>query len=239
MIKTEDIAYADGDVSCLGYLAYDDSRAEKRPGVLVVHEAWGLGEHAMQRAGMLAEAGFVALAADLYGNRRQAAGIDEVRDVMGNLWSSPEVLRARAKAGLSALAAQPLVDSTRLFAIGFCFGGTTVLELARGGSDLLGVVSFHGSLETSAPATKGTVKAGILVCTGADDPVVPLDQRTAFEEEMRSAGCDWQLIAYGNTQHSFTNPFADSSIMPGIAYDELADRRSWQHMLDFFDERLK
>ena len=238
-IKTQDIRYADGALSCLGFLAYDDAQAGKRPGVLVVHEAFGLGEHAMERARMLAKQGYVALAADLFGDRRQIGAADLMAEI-GALAGDPPVLRKRAKAALSTLAAQPQVDASRLFAIGFCFGGTTVFELARDGVDLLGVVGFHSGLETRAPAKPGAVKASVLALIGADDPLIPAAQRIAFEEEMRAAKADWQLMAYGNTMHSFTNRAADgSSPIPGILYNAKADARSWRLMTDFFEERLK
>lgn len=237
-IKTQDVRYADGDLSCLGFLAYDDAKPGKRPGVLVVHEAFGLGAHAMDRARMLAELGYVAFAADLFGDRRQVGPAD-LMSVIGGLAGDPPVLRKRAKSALSCLAAQPQVDSTKLFGIGFCFGGTTVLELARDGSDLLGVVGFHCGLETKAPAKSGAVKASVLALIGADDPLVPPQQRLAFEDEMRNAGADWQLMAYGNTLHSFTNPAADGSVMPSVIYNAQTDKRSWRLMADFFEERLK
>ena len=131
------------------------------------------------------------------------------------------------------------VDATRLFGIGFCFGGTTVLELARDGTDLLGVVGFHSGLQTQAPAKPGAVKASVLALIGADDPLIPPAQREAFEEEMRKAGADWQLMLYGNAAHSFTNPAADGSTMPAILYHAPTDQRSWRLMADFFEERLK
>jgi dienelactone hydrolase len=237
-IKTEDVRYADGAVSCLGFLAYDDAQKGKRPGVLVVHEAFGLGEHAMERARMLAKLGYVAFAADLFGDRRQV-GPSDLGTVIGGLMGDPSALRKRAKAALSALAAQPRVDAQRLFAIGFCFGGTTVLELARDGADLLGVVGFHSGLGTGAPAKPGAVKASILALIGADDPIIPPDQRRAFEEEMRNSGADWQLMLYGKTEHSFTNPAADGTAMKGVIYNALADQRSWRALQDFFAERLK
>ncbi|MGB8363132.1 MAG: dienelactone hydrolase family protein [Rhizomicrobium sp.] len=237
-IKTQDVRYADGDLSCLGFLAYDDAKTGKRPGVLVVHEAFGLGEHAMNRARMIAELGYVGFAADLFGNRRQV-GPDDLMTVIGGLMGDPATLRKRAKAALSTLAAQPQVDPTKLFGIGFCFGGTTVLELARDGCDLLGVVGFHSGLETKAPAQAGTMKASVLALIGADDPLVPANQRVGFEEEMRKAGADWQLMVYGNTLHSFTNPAADGSVMPGIVYNAKTDQRSWRLMAEFFEEQLK
>jgi len=238
-IKTEDVRYSDGPLSCLGLLAYDDALSGKRPGVLIIHEGFGFGEHAVERARMIAGLGYVAFAADLFGERFATTNMEEVMKLIGDLSGNPPKLRARAKAALDVLAASPRADAKKLFAMGFCFGGTTSLELARGGNDLRGVVSFHGGLETKAPAKKGAVKASVLVCAGADDPLVPPAQREAFEAEMREAGADWQLIAYGNTVHSFTNPAADGSVMPGIKYNAEADKRSWRHMKDFFEERIK
>ncbi len=235
-MKISDLDYRDGDLVCRGLLAYDGTTTGKRPGMLVVHEAWGLGEHAMARARMVAELGYVALAADLYGNRRCATTMDELMALIGELRNNPTKLRGRAGAALDALAAQPQVDAARLGGIGFCFGGTTVLELARDGARLAGVVSFHGNLTTTAPAQAGKVQASILVCHGADDPLVPREQVTGFAEEMRAAGADWQVIAYGGTVHSFTNPAADGSGIPGTLYNRRTDQRSWAAMRAFFEE---
>jgi dienelactone hydrolase len=236
-MKTEDIDYRDGSLTCKGYLAYDEKRQGKRPGILVVHEAWGLGAHAMERARMLAELGYVALAADMYGDRKQVTSMESMMEVIGDLRSNPAKLRARASAALEALRAHPLVDANKIGGIGFCFGGTTVLELARGGYPVKAVVSFHGGLETAAPAEKGAVKTKVLVCTGADDPMIPPEQVVAFEEEMRKAEADWQVIAYGNTVHSFTNREAGKVVpLPGLAYNESTDRRSWAAMRAHFDE---
>jgi len=237
-IKTADVRYTDGALSCNGFLAHEDAGTARRPGVLVVHEAFGLGEHAMNRARMVAELGYVAFAADLFGDRRQV-GPAELSTVIGGLMANPGVLRQRAKAALASLAAQPQVDPSRLFAIGFCFGGTTVLELARAGCDLLGVVGFHSGLQTAAPAAAGAIRASILTLIGADDPIIPPEQRAAFEQEMRLAKADWQMVLYGNTVHSFTNPAADGKLMPGVLYDAEADRRSWLAMRRFFEERLQ
>ena len=236
-MKTEDIDYRDGALTCKGYVAYDDKIQGKRPGILVVHEAWGLGPHAMERARMLAELGYVALAADMYGDRRQVTSMESMMEVIGDLRSNPAKLRARASAALEALRAHPQVDSNKIGGIGFCFGGTTVLELARGGYPVKAVVSFHGGLETAAPAEKGAVKTKVLVCTGADDPMIPPDQVVAFEEEMRKAEADWQVIAYGNTVHSFTNKEAGKVVpLPGLAYSASTDKRSWAAMRGHFDE---
>ena len=235
-MKTEDIDYRAGDLTMRGFLAYDEAIAGKRPGVLVFPEAFGLSEHAMERAKMLASLGYVAFAGDLYGSRRVLTDMSEALKLTGDLRANLSKLRARAGAAIDTLSALPQVDKSRLGAIGFCFGGTTVLELARAGYDLAGVVSFHGGLGTSEPAGSGAVKAGILVCTGDDDPMIPPEQVAAFEAEMRHAEADWRVITYGNTLHSFTNPAADGSLAPAILYNERTDRRSWVAMTSFFEE---
>lgn len=240
-MKTEDVEYQDGGVTMRGYLAYDDEITGHRPGILVVHEAFGLGDHAMERARMLAEMGFVALAADMFGGRMIPRDFDHAIQLVNELKANPDLLRARAAAALRTLADHPLVEAELLGGIGFCFGGTTVLELARisdefEDGDLRGVVSFHGALTTPKPAEVGAVSASILVCTGADDPMIPPEQVLAFEAEMTAAGADWQVIRYSNTVHSFTNPEADGSLNPALLYNELSDQRSWSAMSDFFDE---
>ncbi|HVJ55180.1 MAG TPA: dienelactone hydrolase family protein [Aliidongia sp.] len=235
-MKTEDLDYRDGDLACRGYLAFDPAAGGKRPGILVVPEIFGLAEHAMERARMLAELGYVALGVDIFGDRRVAPNLPTAMTMATDIRTDANKLRARGRAALNALKALPQVDGARLASIGFCFGGTASLELARAGEPLAGIVSFHGGLQTLAPAEPGAVKAKLLVCTGADDPLVPIDQRTAFEEEMRKAGADWQLIAYSGTGHSFTNKAADGSIMPGIKYNKSADERSWTAMQSFFHE---
>jgi dienelactone hydrolase len=236
-MQARDIDYRDKAVNLRGYLAWDETAAARRPGVLVFHE--GLGEFAMARARMLAELGYVAVAADMFGDRRQAHNLEEAGKLVGGLRNAPEMLHARGRAALATLAALPQVDASRLAAIGFCFGGSVALELARGGADLKAVVSFHGVLATRTAAVSGKVKASVLVCTGADDPLVPPDQVRAFEDEMRAAAVrDWHLISYGNTQHGFTNPAADGSIMRAALYSAQADRRAWASMRSLFDEVL-
>src|SRR6266478_829249 len=172
-MQTRDIDYRDGAVNFRGYLAFDEKAAQRRPGVLVFHEGLGLGDFVMARARMLVELGYVALAADMFGERRQARNLQEVAKLVGDLRNQPETLRARGRAALATLAALPQVDANRMAAIGFCFGGSVVLELARDGADLKAVVSFHGVLTTKAPAVAGKTRAGVLVCTGADDPPAP------------------------------------------------------------------
>jgi dienelactone hydrolase len=236
-MQTHDIDYHSDTASLRGYLAFDESVSVRRPGVLVFHEGLGLGDFAMARARMLAELGYVAFAADMYGDRRQARNLQEVAHLVGEMRNEPQMLRDRGHAALEALSALPQVDATRLAAVGFCFGGTVVLELARGGADLKAVVSFHGVLATKMPAAAGKVKASVLVCTGADDPLAPPEQVRAFEDEMRAAKVkDWQVISYGNTLHGFTNPAADGSMLRTALYNAQADRRSWASMRSLFDE---
>jgi dienelactone hydrolase len=238
-MKTETINYRDGDVNLRGFLAYDEAMSGKRPGILVMPEAFGLGAHAKQRAQRLAALGYVALAGDPYGNGFEAKDLQEAIQRATELMQEPGKLRKRGHAALDTLAALPQVDSGRLAAIGFCMGGTFSLELARDGAPLKGIVSFHGGLGTQRLADKGQVKAKILVCTGAEDPFVPADQVTAFQSEMTKAGADWQVISYGGTKHSFTNPEADSIGNPGLAYNKLTDERSWKAMASFFEETFQ
>ena len=236
-MQTHDVDYRHGAVNLRGYLAFDETAAERRPGVLVFHEGLGLGDFAMARARMLAELGYVAFAADMFGDRRQARNLQEVAKLVGDLRDEPQMLRARGRAALAKLAALPQVDASRIGAIGFCFGGSVVLELARDGADLKAVISFHGVLATRTPAVSGNVKASVLVCTGADDPLAPPEQIKAFEDEMRAADVrDWQVISYGNTLHGFTNPAADGSMLRTALYSEQADRRAWASMRSLFDE---
>src|SRR6195256_4726528 len=238
-MQTHDVDYRHGAVNLRGYLAFDQTATARRPGVLVFHEGLGLGEFAMARARMLPELGYVALAADMFGDRRQARNLQEVAKLVGDLRNQPQILRARGRAALAALAGLPQVDANRMAAIGFCFGGSVVLELAREGADLKAVVSFHGVLTTRTPAIAGAVKASVLVCTGAEDPLAPPEQVKAFEDEMRAAAVpNWQVISYGNTLHGFTNPAADGSMMRTALYSAQADRRSWASMRGLFDEVL-
>ncbi len=237
-MHTKDFDYR-ADAVMRGHLAFDEAKAGPRPGVLVFHEGLGLGEFVMARARRLAELGYVALAADMFGDRRQARNLTEVAKLVGDLRAEPATLRGRGHAALAALAALPQVDASRMAAIGFCFGGSVVLELARDGADLRAAVSFHGVLTTRMPAEPGRVKASVLVLTGADDPLAPPEQVVAFEAEMRAAQVpDWQLISYGNTLHGFTNPAADGSMLRSALYSAQADRRSWASMLRLFEEVL-
>jgi dienelactone hydrolase len=183
--------------------------------------------------------GYVAFAADIYGKGKRAKDAAEAGKLAGVYWSDRKLLRARANAGLDILMKHQFTDPKRVAAIGYCFGGSTVLELARSGADIAGVVSFHGGLDTPDPNDAKNIKAKVLVLTGADDPNVPPSQVLAFAEEMRKARVDWQLVMYGGAVHSFTNPASGNDPSKGVAYNEKADRRSWQAMKDFFAEIFK
>ena len=232
----ETVEYKDGDVTLKGYLAYDDAKPGKRPGVLVIHEWWGLNEYAKSRAEQLAKLGYVAFAADMYGDGFVTTSAEEAGKHAGQFKEDRVAGRRRIRAGLAVLQQQKLVDAHRIAAIGYCFGGTSVLELARSGADVAGVVSFHGGLATPLPAKAGEVKAKVLVCHGADDAFESPAEIAAFQQEMREAGADWRMIYYGGALHSFTNPQSGKFGIPGVAYNEKADRRSWADMQQFFAE---
>jgi len=235
-MKTETCTYTDAGTNLKGFLAYDEKVSGKRPGILVMPEAFGLGKNAKNRAQRLAELGYVALGGDPFGDGKEFSDLQDAIKVAGALMADPAKFRARARAGIDKLASLPQVDATRLAAIGYCMGGTFALELARDGAPLRGVVSFHGGLQTQRPAQAGQVKAKVLVCHGSDDPMIPTPQVNAFVDEMTKAKADWQVIAYGNTVHSFTNPDADGSMMPGIKFNAQSDARSWLAMKNFFEE---
>lgn len=235
-LHTEVVEYNHGDNVLEGYLAYDDATKDKRPGVLIVHEWMGHNPYVRQRADQLAKLGYVAFALDMYGKGVQAKDAQEAGKMAGEFKNDRKLMRDRAGAGLDVLRKQSLVDPKRVAAIGYCFGGTTVLELARGGADIAGVVSFHGDLATPHPEDAKNIKCKVLALHGADDPFVKPEVVAAFEEEMRKAGVDWELVAYGNAVHSFTNPGAGKDASKGAAYNEKADHRSFQAMKAFFAE---
>jgi dienelactone hydrolase len=219
-----------------GYIAYDDTRTGRRPAVLVLHEGAGLGEHVRERSRRLAGLGYLAFAPDLFGGpfESREQGIATIT----GMTADPFGLRRHAGEALALLKARPDVDPTRAAVIGFCFGGWSALEIARGGADITCAVSFHGGLRAAKPAGRGEIKCPILVCTGADDPHVPADQRAAFAEEMTAAGADWRINLHGGARHGFTDPNVDPVRWPGAAYNARADARSWRAMRDLFDEAL-
>jgi dienelactone hydrolase len=233
-LKTEVVEYKHGDTALEGYLAYDDAFAGKRPGVLVVHEWWGHNAYARKRAEQLAALGYVAFALDMYGKGALAKTPKEAGEKAGAFKKDRALMRARAMAGLDVLRRYPKVDADNLAAIGYCFGGTTVLELARSGADLKGVVSFHGTLETPNLEDAKNIRCKILVLTGADDPSVPKAQIAAFEDEMKKANVDYKVIAYPGAVHAFTNPAAGDDPKRGVAYNKEADEKSWEEMKAFF-----
>jgi dienelactone hydrolase len=235
-LKTEIVEYKEGDTVLEGYLAYDGSLTGKRPGVLVVHEWNGLGDYVKQRTDQLARLGYVAFAADIYGKAVRPKTPQESGAEAGKYKANRTLLRSRAKAGLEALKSNPNVDPARIAAIGYCFGGTTVLELARSGADVAGVVSFHGGLDTPAPGDAKNIRCKVLVLNGADDPHAPAEQVAAFQDEMRNAGVDWQVISFGGAVHGFTNPANGNDNSKGVAYNAKADQRSWEAMKTFFAE---
>jgi dienelactone hydrolase len=235
-IKTETIEYKHGDVVLQGYLAYDDATTAKRPGVLVVHEWMGLNDYARSRAEQLAALGYVAFALDMYGKDVKVANTQEAGTWAGKFYGDRQLMRDRANAGLEQLRNFRLTDPTKIAAIGYCFGGSTVLELARGGAAINGIVSFHGNLSNPTPADAANIKCKVLVCHGAIDPFVPMEQVNGFVKEMDSAKVDYQLTMYANAVHGFTNPNNGTDNSKGAAYNEKADKRSWEAMMSFFGE---
>jgi len=233
------IEYKQGDAVLEGLSVYDNALQGKRPAVLVVHQWKGLGDYEKKRAEMLARLGYNVFAADIYGKGIRPQTIEEAAIEAGKYKSNRSLLRARVRAGLDVLAKDQRTDSRHIAAIGYCFGGTAVLDLARSGADIAGVVSFHGGLSSPAPRDAKNIKAKVLALHGADDPNVPAHEVAAFEDEMRQSGVDWQLIAYGGAVHSFTDWNAGNDNSKGVAYNERADRRSWEAMKSFFAEIFK
>ncbi len=237
-IVTQTVEYKQGDTTLEGYLAFDDALSGKRPGVLVVHQWLGLTGYEKQRAEQLAQLGYVAFCADIYGKGVRPKETGEAGALAGKYKSDRALLRARVTAGLDVLEKNELVDPKHIAAIGYCFGGTTVIELARSGADIAGVVSFHGGLDSPTPADGKKIKCKVLVQAGAEDPFQKPEDLTAFESEMRDNKVDWEITFYGGAVHSFTQP-DPGFINSGAHYNEKADQRSWRAMKDFFAEIFK
>lgn len=235
-IVTKLVDYKQGETTLQGYLAYDDLFKGKRPGVLVAHQWKGLGEYEMGRARMLAQMGYVAFALDLYGKGVRPKDAKEAGTLAGTFKADRPLWRARAQAALETLRAQPDVDAKNLAIIGYCLGGGTALELARSGADLRGFVSFHGSLDTPTPADGKNIKGEVLVLHGAIDPFAPPETVEALRKELSDAKVPFQIELYSDAVHSFTEREAGRDNSKGAAYNEKADRRSWQAMRDFFNE---
>jgi dienelactone hydrolase len=233
-IKTETIEYHDGDTKLTGQLVYDDSINGPRPGIIVAHEWWGLNDYAKKRAEMLAELGYVAFALDMYGDDKVTSHAPDAKGWMQQITGNVDAWQARAMAGLEVLKGSELVDDDKLAAIGYCFGGATVMQMAYAGADLDGVVSFHGSLP---PAPEGAdIKAKVLAAHGYDDGFVPPEKVAAFEQSLADAGADWQMVVFSGTRHGFTNPNAGDYGMDMLQYNAEADKRSWAMMQAFLDE---
>jgi len=235
-VQTQELVYTAGKVRAVGYLAWDEKLKGPRPGVVVFPEAFGLNEHARERADRLARLGYTALAADTNGEGAVYNDMAQLRPVIGGLYNDRAELRSRARAALEALASQPQVDAKRLAAIGFCFGGTTALELARTGAPLAVITTFHAGLLAGLPEDQGRIRAKVLVCHGDKDPLANKEVIDAVMGELRRDNVDWQLTYYGQAAHSFTDPTAGQRNAPAFAYSKAAEERSWAAMRHLFEE---
>jgi dienelactone hydrolase len=237
-MRTETVTYEADGLSFKSEI-FVEAGTEPKPGVLVFPEAFGLGDHARHRAEGLAKLGYAALACDIHGNGRLVSDLGEALGLLKPLYADTKRMRARGLAALKVLKAREEVVPERTASIGFCFGGTMSLELARSGADLQAVVGFHSGLSTTAPKTDAKAYRGrVLVCIGADDPFISPDERKTFEAEMRDAGVDWQMHLYGGVVHSFTNVEAEKRNNPAMRYSEAADKESWASMQELFTATL-
>ncbi len=236
---TEPLEYGLRDAPLEGFVAYDKAGTRKRPGVLVFHTWRGLDDYIRRRTRMIAELGYVAFAADIFGKGVVPKDVPERRALLDKYLADRGLLRERCRSALDALREHPMVDPGRLGAVGYCFGGCAVLELARSGADVRGVVSFHGLLSSPTPQDARNIRGSVLVLNGAEDPRVPPGDVEAFHNEMREAAVDWQLVHYGNAVHSFTDSGAGNNPSAGSAYDEKADARSWRAMKAHLEEAFQ
>jgi dienelactone hydrolase len=235
-IQTKPIEYKQADITLKGYLVYDDAFSDRRPAVIVFPEWWGLTDYPRMRATQLAQLGYVAFAADLYGQGQSTSDSKQAASWAGELRKDPALLRARATAAFDTLRSQPQVDPNHIAAIGYCFGGTVALELARHGADLNAVCTFHAGLATANPDDARNIKARILINHGGADSLVPDKEVAGFKDEMERANVDWQFITYGHAKHSFTNPNSDRAGMQAVGYNPQADHRSWSALKLFLEE---
>ena len=235
-VQTKRVPYTHGEVQLIGHLAWDDAIKGKRPGVLIVHEWWGLNDYARKRAEQLASMGYVAFAVDMYGKGKVTTHPDQASTWMKETTANIKSWQARAMEGLKILQSHDLIDADRIAAIGYCFGGATVTQLAYSGASVKGIVSFHGSLPLPDPTQVTRTKAKILIAHGNADPFLTEDHIKTFRSTLDKAGLDWQMIVYAGARHSFTNPGADQFGMDALKYNKEADQRSWHHMQLFFDE---
>lgn len=235
-VQIKEVLYKDGDEQLKGYLAWDDSISGKRPGVMVVHEWWGLNDYARKRAKMLAEEGYVAFAADMYGSGKVTTHAKDAKGWMTQIIQNQGAWQKRALLGLQQLKSSPQVDASKLASIGYCFGGATVMQMAYAGADLKGVVSFHGSLPPATPDQAAAIKSSVLIAHGEADSFIPAERIVKFKKALADANVDWEMNIYSGARHGFTNPGAGEFGMDALAYNEKADRRSWAKMKAFFDE---
>jgi dienelactone hydrolase len=239
-VVTREIEYEADGARMVGHYVTGSQLAHKRPGVLVAHSGPGLGNQAKSVAHRLAGAGYAAFALDYHGGGAVLTDIPDMMSRLNRFLENPDFLRARIQKALDVLRAQPEVDGSKIAAIGYCFGGTSVLELARSGAPVEVTVGFHSGLKTVRPQDAANIKGKVLVCLGADDPLITLADRNAFEQEMRTGAVDCQMHVYSGVLHSFTEPSIEAQAravgMGGMKYDEAADRRSWRSMLDLFDD---
>jgi dienelactone hydrolase len=235
-MHTESIEYQADGGRRIGYLAVDRARAGKRPGVLIAGEASGLTEIVKERARSLAELGYVAFAMDYVGDGVVLDSLEKSVALLAKYREAPERIRAIGRASLDILRAQPECDPAKIAAIGYCYGGAAVFELARDGAELACSVGFHAQLATKRPDDAHQIKGKILACIGSDDPMVPPEQRLAFEDEMKKAKVDWRLYVFGNQVHGFMNPAVDRLSHPALRYHQPTHQRAWRAMLDLFDE---
>jgi dienelactone hydrolase len=238
-IRMQTVEYKDGDNVLKGYLAYDDATEDFRPGVVIFPEWWGVTDYPKHRADQLAKMGYVAFVGDIYGNGETTDDPKKAGALAGPFLTDRKSMRRRSQLALDTLLSQKYVDKSRVAAIGYCFGGTCALELARAGAPLSGVVSFHGGLGRTADEGPDKITAKILICHGGADPLVPPPVLADFEAEMVETGTNYQINIYSGAKHAFTNPASDSHHIPGIGYNQQADRRSWSAMKDFFEEIFK
>jgi dienelactone hydrolase len=235
-IVTKTISYNDDGVSLQGFLAYDNALKGKRPGVLVVHEWWGLNDYARKRATQLAGLGYVAFALDMYGKDKVTDHPEQAKEFSKQVTKNVKFWQKRALAGLAVLKKQSVTDSSRIAAIGYCFGGSTVQQLAYSGADIKGIVSFHGSLISPVEASVKQTKAKFLICHGASDPFTTSEALQAYITAMNASPIDWKMAIYAHAKHAFTNPDADKYGLGALGYNRTADRRSWEDMKQFFNE---
>lgn len=243
-VQSKTVTYQDGDTPLTGYLYWDDAIQGKRPGVLVVHEWWGLNDYARHRAEMLAKLGYVAFAADMYGDHKVTEHADNAKAWMTQITSNIDAWQRRAGLGLEQLKASGMVADGQLAAIGYCFGGATVMQMVYAGMPVKGVVSFHGSMPPANPEQVAAMKQAehkpmVLLEHGDADPFVPAERIAAFKAGLDAAGINWEMDVYGGVRHSFTNPDSAKFGMDALRYDPIADARSWQHMKEFLAEIFK